>query len=42
MNKLIVGNLKMNLLSVAERELYFKAFKKEMKEAKLKNVEIIL
>lgn len=32
----------MNILSFAERERYFKAFKKEMKEVKLRNVEIVL
>lgn len=42
MKKLVIGNIKMNILSLAEREHYFKAFKKEIREAKLKNVEIIL
>jgi len=40
--KLIVGNLKMNLTTVAERDEYLKVFKKEMKNKRLPNVEIIL
>lgn len=42
MNKLIIGNLKMNLLSVAEREQYLKSMEKELKGKKLKNSEIVL
>ncbi|EKE11967.1 MAG: hypothetical protein ACD_14C00054G0002 [uncultured bacterium] len=40
--KLIVGNLKMNLLSTAERDRYFESFKKELKDSKVGNVQIVL
>lgn len=42
MNKLIVGNLKMNLLTVAERERYFESFKNELKKKKLAQSSIVL
>jgi len=42
MKKLMVGNLKMNLISLKEREDYLKLFKKEMKDKRLSNVDIIL
>ena len=42
MKKIIIGNLKMNILSPAEREEYFSIFKKEQASVKLKNTDIIL
>ena len=42
MQKIIVGNLKMNILTIAERDRYFEAFKKELKAAKLANASIVL
>jgi len=42
MKKIIIGNLKMNLLSAQEREEYFSIFKKEQGNVKLKNTDIIL
>ena len=42
MSKLVVGNLKMNILSLAERERYFESFKKEMSGKRLKNIQIAL
>jgi triosephosphate isomerase len=42
MRKLIVGNLKMNLLSPQERERYLSWMDKELKSKKLKNSEIVL
>jgi triosephosphate isomerase (TIM) len=42
MNKIIIGNLKMNLLSFDEREKYLELFKKEIKGKKLKECEIVL
>lgn len=42
MEKMIVGNLKMNLLSVAERDRYFEAFKKESKGMNIDGHEIVL
>lgn len=42
MNKLIVANLKMNLLSVAEREQYLKALKKETKGKKFQKAELVV
>jgi triosephosphate isomerase (TIM) len=42
MQKLIVGNLKMNLLTLAERERYFESFKKGMKGKKFVNSHIVL
>jgi len=42
MKKIIIGNLKMNILSQIEREKYFKAFKTEQSKIKLKDVDIIL
>ena len=42
MDKLIVGNLKMNLLSLVERERYLSAFKKELGAKKFKKTEIVL
>lgn len=40
--KLIVGNLKMNILSPLERERYFEMFKKELAGKRLKNIQFIL
>lgn len=42
MQKLIIGNLKMNLLTVAERDKYLKSFAKELKGKKINNSHIIL
>jgi triosephosphate isomerase (TIM) len=42
MSKLIVGNLKMNLLTVAERDRYFESFKKELKGKKLSQSAVVL
>ncbi|HOW60754.1 MAG TPA: triose-phosphate isomerase [Candidatus Moranbacteria bacterium] len=42
MKKIIVGNLKMNLLSSAERKKYFELFKKELKKRKITNAEFVL
>lgn len=42
MNKLIVANLKMNILSQKEREHYLNLLKKELKGKKLKNSQIVL
>jgi triosephosphate isomerase (TIM) len=40
--KLIIGNLKMNLLSADERDKYFELFKKEINGKKIKDCEIVL
>ena len=42
MQKLIVGNLKMNLLTSQDRNKYFELFKKEIKGKKLRDTEIVL
>lgn len=42
MEKLVVGNLKMNILSPLEREQYFKSFKKELAGKKMIRAGIIL
>lgn len=42
MGKLIVGNLKMNILSVIERDRYLKTFEKEYEEKDITRIEIIL
>jgi len=42
MQKLIVGNLKMNILTVAERDRYFESFKKELKSKKFSDTRIVL
>ncbi len=42
MNKIIIGNLKMNLLSLSERERYLKLFKKELTGKKFTDTEIVL
>lgn len=42
MKKIVIGNLKMNILSSVEREKYFKAFKSEQAEIKLNNTDLIL
>lgn len=42
MKKLIIGNLKMNILNPTERDRYFVAFKKEAKGKKFKNSEIVI
>jgi len=40
--KLIVGNLKMNLLTPAERERYFESLEKELKSKKFSDTQIVL
>jgi triosephosphate isomerase (TIM) len=40
--RLIIGNLKMNLLSVDDREKYFELFNKEITGKKINNTEIVL
>lgn len=42
MKKIIVGNLKMNLLSIREREEYLARMKKAISKKNLQNVEIVL
>jgi len=42
MNKLVIGNIKMNLISLTERERYFKLFEKELANKNFSNTEIIL
>ncbi|MDR3559354.1 MAG: triose-phosphate isomerase [Candidatus Pacebacteria bacterium] len=42
MEKLVVANLKMNLLSLVEREQYLKAFKKEIKGKKMSKAGMVL
>lgn len=42
MSKIIVGNLKMNLLTLAERERYLESFKKELKGRKIDDSQIII
>lgn len=42
MRKLVVGNLKMNLLSQQERDRYLSWMDKELKNKKFKNLEIVL
>jgi triosephosphate isomerase (TIM) len=40
--KYVIGNLKMNILSPAERERYFSTMKKEIAQINIKNAKIIL
>jgi len=40
--KYIIGNLKMNLLTLAERERYFESFIKEIRDKKFANTKIVL
>ncbi len=42
MEKIVVGNLKMNISSVAERDRYFESFKKELKELKVAKTQVVL
>ena len=42
MQKIIIANLKMNLLTLAERERYIESFKKELKNKNLANSQIVL
>lgn len=42
MKKLVIGNLKMNLISPLERERYIELLKKELTGNKLKNTQIVL
>jgi len=42
MKKLVVGNLKMNLLSIKERSTYLALIKKELGVKKLKDIELVL
>lgn len=43
MAKIIAGNLKMNLLKIKEREIYFKLFRRELAGAKeLRDTEIVI
>lgn len=41
MQKTVVANLKMNLLTLAERESYFKSFSSEIKKKKIGNSQIV-
>ncbi|HEX8974707.1 MAG TPA: triose-phosphate isomerase [Patescibacteria group bacterium] len=40
--KLVVGNLKMNLISPAERESYLQSFQKEFASKKIDNTEVVI
>lgn len=40
--KLIVGNLKMNIATIAERDKYFESFKKELKAVKMEDSKVVL
>jgi triosephosphate isomerase len=40
--KLLVGNLKMNILSPAERESYFTMLKRELKNVKLEKTQVVI
>lgn len=42
MKKIVIGNLKMNILSSKERDEYFQIFKKEQAGVKLKNTDLVL
>lgn len=42
MKKYVIGNLKMNLLSVAEREVYLDSMKKELAGKKFEQTQIVL
>lgn len=42
MSKLVIGNLKMNILSPVERERYLNLFKKEIEKKELDRTEIVL
>lgn len=42
MNKIVIGNLKMNLLSLSERSYYLESFKKGLTGKKLENTEVVL
>jgi triosephosphate isomerase len=42
MSKLIIGNLKMNILTLIERERYFESLKKELKGKKFEHSAIVL
>jgi len=42
MNKIVIGNLKMNLLSVPERQKYLEWIKKEWGKRKIKKTEVVL
>ena len=42
MKKLIVGNMKMNLINIAERERYFKLFEKELVGNDFINTQVVL
>jgi len=42
MKKIIIGNLKMNLVNLQERERYFKLFEKELAGKKLSNSAVVL
>ncbi len=42
MSKLVVGNLKMNIISVIERKNYFKSFNDISKKLKASNVKVVL
>ncbi len=42
MNKLIVGNLKMNLLTIAERDRYLESLKKELKGKEITETDIVI
>ncbi|MEI8343507.1 MAG: triose-phosphate isomerase [Candidatus Moraniibacteriota bacterium] len=42
MSKLVVGNLKMNLLTIAERNCYLEAFQRDFEKLSKNSVEIVL
>ena len=42
MKKLVVGNLKMNILFVQERQYYLDLLKKEIKSENFKDIEIVI
>ncbi len=42
MQKLVVGNLKMNLLTIAERDCYLEAFQRDFEKLSKNSVEIVL
>lgn len=42
MNKLVVANIKMNIINLAERERYFESLKEEFKKRKISSIEVVL
>lgn len=41
MQKIVIANIKMNLLTLPEREKYLESFKKEIKNKKIENAQIV-